>query len=103
MFGGALVMATFDVSFVQFYNQLLGAVDAGDFVLGIVKAAVFGLTIAGDRLPARTCHRRRRDFGRPVGDQRGGHEHRLDRGDRRHFRRAHELRSPMLQTPNPLG
>lgn len=47
IFGGALVMATFNVSFVQFYNQLLGAVDTGDFVLGIVKAAVFGLAIAG--------------------------------------------------------
>lgn len=46
IFGGALVMATFDIGFVQFYNQLLGAVGAGDFVLGIVKAAVFGLTIA---------------------------------------------------------
>ena len=38
VFGGALVMATFNVSFVEFYSQLLGAVDAGDFVLGIVKA-----------------------------------------------------------------
>ena len=46
IFGGALVMATFDIGFLQFYNQLLGAVTAGDFVLGIVKAAVFGLTIA---------------------------------------------------------
>jgi len=46
VFGGALVMATFDVSFLQFYNQLLGAVHAGDFVLGIIKAAVFGLAIA---------------------------------------------------------
>ena len=46
LFGGALVMSTFDVSFVQFYNQLLGAVSASDFVLGIAKAAVFGLTIA---------------------------------------------------------
>jgi phospholipid/cholesterol/gamma-HCH transport system permease protein len=52
IFGGALVMATFGVGFVQFYNQLLGAVTAGDFVLGIVKAAVFGLTIA-----AVGCHR----------------------------------------------
>jgi phospholipid/cholesterol/gamma-HCH transport system permease protein len=34
------------VSFLQFYNQLLGAVDAGDFLLGIIKAAVFGLAIA---------------------------------------------------------
>ena len=46
LFGGALVMATFDVGFLQFYNQLLGAVTAEDFILGIVKAAVFGLTIA---------------------------------------------------------
>jgi phospholipid/cholesterol/gamma-HCH transport system permease protein len=46
IFGGALVMTTFDVSFLQFYTQLLTAVSAGDFVLGIVKAAIFGLTIA---------------------------------------------------------
>jgi phospholipid/cholesterol/gamma-HCH transport system permease protein len=46
IFGGALVMATFDVSFVQFYSQLLGAVGPGNFVLGLVKAAVFGLAIA---------------------------------------------------------
>jgi phospholipid/cholesterol/gamma-HCH transport system permease protein len=52
IFGGALVMATFDVGFLQFYNQLVEAVTAGDFVLGIVKAAVFGLTIA-----AIGCHR----------------------------------------------
>jgi hypothetical protein len=52
IFGGALVMATFDVGFLQFYDELVGAVTAGDFVLGIVKAAVFGLTIA-----AIGCHR----------------------------------------------
>jgi phospholipid/cholesterol/gamma-HCH transport system permease protein len=46
LFGGALVMATFDVGFLQFYHQLLGAVTAGDLILGIVKSAVFGLTIA---------------------------------------------------------
>lgn len=46
LFGGALVMAAFDVGFVQFYNHLLGAVDVGDLMTGIVKAAVFGLTIA---------------------------------------------------------
>jgi phospholipid/cholesterol/gamma-HCH transport system permease protein len=46
IFGGALVMTGFGISFDQFYNQLLGAVTAGDFVLGVVKAAVFGLTIA---------------------------------------------------------
>ena len=46
IFGGALVMTTFDVSFLQFYSQLLGAVRAGDLIVGIVKAVVFGLTIA---------------------------------------------------------
>jgi phospholipid/cholesterol/gamma-HCH transport system permease protein len=46
LFGGALVMTTFGVSFLQFYNQLLGAVGANDFLIGIVKAATFGLTIA---------------------------------------------------------
>ena len=44
--GGVLVMTTFDVGPLQFYNELLRAVTAGDFVLGLVKAAVFGLTIA---------------------------------------------------------
>jgi len=46
IFGGALVMVGFDIGFVQFYNHLLGAVSAGDFVLGIFKAAVFGLVLA---------------------------------------------------------
>ena len=44
--GGAVVMATFDIGFLQFYSQLLGAVDTSDFLIGIVKAAAFGLTIA---------------------------------------------------------
>jgi phospholipid/cholesterol/gamma-HCH transport system permease protein len=52
IFGGALVMVTFDVGFLQFYSQLLGAITAGDFMLGIVKAAVLGLMIA-----AVGCHR----------------------------------------------
>jgi len=46
IFGGALVLASFDIGIVQFYNHLLGAVGAKDFLVGIVKAAVFGLTIA---------------------------------------------------------
>ena len=46
LFGAALVMLKFDIGFVQFYHQLLGAVTAWDLILGIVKAAVFGLTIA---------------------------------------------------------
>ena len=46
IFGGALVMSSFGIGFLQFYSQLLGAVDAWDFGLGIVKAAVYGFTIA---------------------------------------------------------
>ena len=46
LFGGALVLASFDIGFVQFYYQLLGAVGTTDFVIGIIKAAVFGLAIA---------------------------------------------------------
>jgi phospholipid/cholesterol/gamma-HCH transport system permease protein len=46
LFGGALVMVTFDVGFLQFYSQLLGAVAATDFLIGLLKAAAFGLTIA---------------------------------------------------------
>lgn len=46
VFGGALVMTRFNVGFVQFYHQLLGAVGPADFLVGIVKAAAFGLTIA---------------------------------------------------------
>jgi phospholipid/cholesterol/gamma-HCH transport system permease protein len=46
LFGGALVMTSFDVGFLQFYNQLLGAVTPADFALGVLKAAVFGVTIA---------------------------------------------------------
>jgi len=46
LLGGALVMGSFDVSFAQFCNHILAAVSAGDFVLGIVKAGVFGAVIA---------------------------------------------------------
>jgi phospholipid/cholesterol/gamma-HCH transport system permease protein len=47
LFGGALVMSSaFNVSYLQFYSQLLKAVTPADLSLGLVKAAVFGLTIA---------------------------------------------------------
>jgi phospholipid/cholesterol/gamma-HCH transport system permease protein len=52
LFGGALVMTTFNISFLQFGTRLLDAVTVGDFTLGVVKATVFGLTIA-----AVGCHR----------------------------------------------
>jgi phospholipid/cholesterol/gamma-HCH transport system permease protein len=44
--GGALVMGAFDVTFAQFCNRILTAVHAGDFVLGLAKAGVFGAVIA---------------------------------------------------------
>jgi phospholipid/cholesterol/gamma-HCH transport system permease protein len=46
LFGGALVMLGFDISFVQYYNQLIGAVGASDFIQGLIKAVLFGLVIA---------------------------------------------------------
>lgn len=46
LFGAALVMTHFEVGFLQFYNQMLSAVTAWDFGLGLIKAAIFGLTIA---------------------------------------------------------
>ena len=51
--GGALVMAnSFDVSYRQFLSQLIKSVSTADLLLGVAKAAVFGLTIA-----AVGCHR----------------------------------------------
>jgi phospholipid/cholesterol/gamma-HCH transport system permease protein len=46
LFGGALVMVGFDIGFVQFYYQLLDAVTMNDFLIGLAKAAVFGLALA---------------------------------------------------------
>jgi phospholipid/cholesterol/gamma-HCH transport system permease protein len=46
IFGGALVLASFDIGFAEFYNHLLGAVGAADFLIGLLKATVFGLAIA---------------------------------------------------------
>jgi phospholipid/cholesterol/gamma-HCH transport system permease protein len=47
LFGGALVMLRFDVSFTQFYYQLVSAAYVGDVVIGIAKAAAFGVLVAG--------------------------------------------------------
>lgn len=46
LFGGALVMLRFDVSFSQFYYQTLGNVQMSDVLIGVAKAAVFGVLIA---------------------------------------------------------
>ena len=52
LIGGGLVMQSFDVTYLQSYTQLLGAVHAWDLVLGLIKATCFGLIIA-----AVGCHR----------------------------------------------
>ena len=46
LLGGALVMLRFDVSLTQFYYQILGNVQMSDVLIGVVKAAVFGVLIA---------------------------------------------------------
>jgi phospholipid/cholesterol/gamma-HCH transport system permease protein len=46
LFGAALVLARFDVSYQQFYSQMLYTVSAWDLMLGVIKAAVFGITVA---------------------------------------------------------
>lgn len=46
LIGGSLVLASFNIGFAQYYNHLLGAVGIGDFMVGIIKGAIFGLTIA---------------------------------------------------------
>ncbi|WP_440878682.1 ABC transporter permease [Vibrio natriegens] len=46
VFGGALVLLKFDISFVQYYNQLLNALSAWDLIFGLVKATTFGFIIA---------------------------------------------------------
>jgi phospholipid/cholesterol/gamma-HCH transport system permease protein len=46
LFGAALVLAKFDVGYLQFYNEVLRSIDSWDVTLGIIKAIVFGLTVA---------------------------------------------------------
>ncbi len=46
VFGGAVVMLSFDIGFVQYYHQLVGAVHTRDLLVGLVKAIVFGVVIA---------------------------------------------------------
>ncbi|HCH6448700.1 TPA: MlaE family lipid ABC transporter permease subunit [Vibrio parahaemolyticus] len=44
--GGALVLLKFDISFVQYYHQLLNALSVWDLFFGLIKATTFGLIIA---------------------------------------------------------
>jgi phospholipid/cholesterol/gamma-HCH transport system permease protein len=45
--GGAVVMLTFDVPLVTYFNQVTSAVSLGDLLGGLFKATVFGLLVAG--------------------------------------------------------
>lgn len=44
--GGGLVMAMYDITYTQFYVQLLGSVSVTDVVFGLIKAVIFGFVIA---------------------------------------------------------
>ncbi|EOV9323686.1 ABC transporter permease [Vibrio parahaemolyticus] len=44
--GGALVLLKFDISFVQYYHQLLNALSVWDLFFGLSKANTFGFIIA---------------------------------------------------------
>jgi phospholipid/cholesterol/gamma-HCH transport system permease protein len=46
LYGGALAMTAFDVTFLQFYTQLASDVNPLDLLLGLTKGACFGITIA---------------------------------------------------------
>ncbi|EOK5606056.1 ABC transporter permease [Vibrio parahaemolyticus] len=46
VFGGALVLLKFDISFVQYYHQLLSALSIWDLFFGLIKAITFGFIIA---------------------------------------------------------
>ncbi|ENJ2789231.1 endopeptidase [Vibrio parahaemolyticus] len=44
--GGALVLLKFDISFVQYYHQLLNALSVWDLFFGLIKATTFGFIIS---------------------------------------------------------
>ena len=47
LFGGALVMLTFEIPFTTYYNQAVSFATVGDFLGGLAKSLVFGVLIAG--------------------------------------------------------
>ncbi len=46
LIGGAVTMLAFQIPMSAFWRQVLGAVHLGDLVIGLVKAAIFGIVIA---------------------------------------------------------
>ena len=96
-------MATFDVGFLQFYNQLLGAVDCGGFRPRHRQGRRLWSDDRGGRLPARACHRRRRDSVGLSATSAVVTSIVLIVVIDGLFAVLHELRPSMMQTPNPLG
>ena len=44
--GGGLVMRLYDITFTQFYIQLVSSISLNDLLLGLFKAVIFGFVIA---------------------------------------------------------
>lgn len=44
--GGGLVMAMYDITYTQFYVQLIKSITVTDVVFGLIKAVIFGFVIA---------------------------------------------------------
>jgi phospholipid/cholesterol/gamma-HCH transport system permease protein len=47
LIGGALVMRTFDIPFVTYYEEIVSAVHMSDFFSGLFKSLIFGVLVAG--------------------------------------------------------
>lgn len=47
MIGGAVLAPGFDVTFHQYYNQLVASVDVPNYAVGVIKSVFFGAIIAG--------------------------------------------------------
>ena len=85
LFGAALVMIRFDIGFVQFYRQLLGAVTRRRLHPRHRQGRRLWADDRRDRMPPRSHDRRRCDLSRSINDRRGRDEHCADHGDRRLF------------------
>jgi phospholipid/cholesterol/gamma-HCH transport system permease protein len=46
MIGGGMLAPMFDISFTQYYHQLVGAVDLPNYSAGIIKSVFFGMIVA---------------------------------------------------------
>ena len=44
--GGGLVMVMYDITYTQFYVQLIKSISVSDVIFGLVKAVIFGFVIA---------------------------------------------------------